>query len=86
MTTPLPAICTASSGARKPPSSRAPPPTPGGRPPRPHRPALHAVPVHAIAIAIRWGFPRASGFSRAYRAAYGTTPKDNRHQAFHRPK
>ncbi|WTG26874.1 helix-turn-helix domain-containing protein [Streptomyces decoyicus] len=42
-------------------------------------PALHAVPIHAIAT--RWGFPRATDFSRAYRAAYGTTPKDHRHQA-----
>ncbi|GAA2583242.1 helix-turn-helix domain-containing protein [Streptomyces tubercidicus] len=41
-------------------------------------PALRAVPIHAIAT--RWGFPRAADFSRAYRAAYGTTPKDHRHQ------
>ncbi|MGX1755823.1 AraC-like ligand-binding domain-containing protein [Streptomyces lydicus] len=44
-------------------------------------PALHALPLHAIAT--RWGFPRATDFSRAYRAAYGTTPKDHRHQALH---
>ncbi|MEU5539118.1 helix-turn-helix domain-containing protein [Streptomyces sp. NPDC020362] len=44
-------------------------------------PALHAAPIHAIAS--RWGFPRAADFSRAYRAAYGTTPKDHRHQALH---
>ncbi|MFE0252442.1 helix-turn-helix domain-containing protein [Streptomyces sp. NPDC059010] len=43
-------------------------------------PALHATPIHAIAA--RWGFPRATDFSRAYRAAYGTTPQDHRHQAF----
>ncbi|AJT65181.3 hypothetical protein T261_3513 [Streptomyces lydicus] len=42
-------------------------------------PALHTVPVHAIAT--RWGFPRATDFSRAYRTAYGTTPTDHRHQA-----
>lgn len=42
-------------------------------------PALHALPIHSIAT--RWGFPRATDFSRAYRAAYGTTPKDYRHQA-----
>ncbi|MGW3205359.1 AraC-like ligand-binding domain-containing protein [Streptomyces sp. NPDC001135] len=42
-------------------------------------PALHATPIHAIAA--RWGFPRAADFSRAYRAAYGTTPRDHRHQA-----
>ncbi|MEU9992931.1 helix-turn-helix domain-containing protein [Streptomyces sp. NPDC048045] len=45
-------------------------------------PALHATPIHAIAT--RWGFPRATDFSRAYRAAYGTTPKDHRHQALQR--
>ncbi|WP_244419678.1 helix-turn-helix domain-containing protein [Streptomyces hygroscopicus] len=47
-------------------------------------PALHAVPIHAIAT--RWGFPRATDFSRAYRAAYGTTPKDHRHRALHGPE
>nr|WP_245689657.1 helix-turn-helix domain-containing protein [Streptomyces chattanoogensis] len=41
-------------------------------------PALHATPVHAIAA--RWGFLRATDFSRAYRTAYGTTPTDHRHQ------
>ncbi|WP_417801297.1 helix-turn-helix domain-containing protein [Streptomyces sp. NRRL B-2790] len=45
-------------------------------------PALHATPIHAIAT--RWGFPRATDFSRAYRAAYGTTPRDHRHQALRR--
>ncbi|MFB7190963.1 helix-turn-helix domain-containing protein [Streptomyces sp. NPDC056230] len=44
-------------------------------------PALRATPIHAIAV--RWGFTRAADFSRAYRAAYGTTPKDHRHQALH---
>ena len=44
-------------------------------------PALCAVPIHAIAT--RWGFPRATDFSRAYRAAYGTTPKDHRHRSLH---
>ncbi|MFB6438357.1 helix-turn-helix domain-containing protein [Streptomyces sp. NPDC056411] len=47
-------------------------------------PALRALPIHTIAT--RWGFPRATDFSRAYRAAYGTTPKDHRHQALHCPK
>ncbi|MFI0790720.1 helix-turn-helix domain-containing protein [Streptomyces lydicus] len=42
-------------------------------------PALHATPVHVIAT--RWGFPRATDFSRAFRTAYGTTPTDHRHQA-----
>ncbi|WP_305965219.1 helix-turn-helix domain-containing protein [Streptomyces sp. IMTB 2501] len=44
-------------------------------------PALRTTPIHAIAA--RWGFPRAADFSRAYRAAYGTTPKDHRHQILH---
>ncbi|MEV0370385.1 helix-turn-helix domain-containing protein [Streptomyces sp. NPDC050636] len=44
-------------------------------------PALHTIPIHAIAT--RWGFPRATDFSRAYRTAYGTTPTDHRHQALH---
>ncbi|MEU8823697.1 helix-turn-helix domain-containing protein [Streptomyces sp. NPDC048636] len=42
-------------------------------------PTLGTTPIHAIAS--RWGFRRASDFSRAYRAAYGTTPKDHRHRA-----
>ncbi|WP_432015176.1 helix-turn-helix domain-containing protein [Streptomyces cucumeris] len=42
-------------------------------------PALGTTPIHAIAT--RWGFPRASDFSRAYRAAYGATPRDHRHRA-----
>ncbi|MEU6013702.1 helix-turn-helix domain-containing protein [Streptomyces sp. NPDC047515] len=44
-------------------------------------PALRTTPIHAIAA--RWGFTRAADFSRAYRAAYGATPKDHRHQALH---
>ncbi|MFJ9113828.1 helix-turn-helix domain-containing protein [Streptomyces sp. NPDC102283] len=44
-------------------------------------PALHTAPIHMIAS--RWGFPRATDFSRAYRAAYGATPKDHRRQALH---
>ncbi|WP_431043666.1 helix-turn-helix domain-containing protein [Streptomyces sp. P1-3] len=44
-------------------------------------PALRTVPIHAIAA--RWGFARATDFSRTHRAAYGTTPKDHRHQALH---
>ncbi|KPC66326.1 helix-turn-helix domain-containing protein [Streptomyces chattanoogensis] len=44
-------------------------------------PVLHATPVHAIAT--RWGFPRATDFSRAYRTVYGTTPTDHRHRALH---
>ncbi|MGW7024619.1 helix-turn-helix domain-containing protein [Streptomyces decoyicus] len=41
-------------------------------------PTLATTSIHAIAA--RWGFPRATDFSRAHRAAYGTTPKDHRHQ------
>jgi AraC-like DNA-binding protein len=37
------------------------------------RPQLRHHPVHAIAA--RWGFPNAPAFSRAFRAAYGTTPQ-----------
>ncbi|ARF56861.1 helix-turn-helix domain-containing protein [Streptomyces gilvosporeus] len=44
-------------------------------------PAFRATPVHTIAA--RWGFPRATDFSRAYRTAYGTTPTDHRRQALH---
>ncbi|MFE1769808.1 helix-turn-helix domain-containing protein [Streptomyces sp. NPDC059008] len=42
-------------------------------------PALHAVPIHAIAT--RWGFPRAADFTRAFRTAYGLPPRDHRRQA-----
>nr|WP_324604645.1 helix-turn-helix domain-containing protein [Streptomyces sp. NRRL S-337] len=44
-------------------------------------PALHATPIHTIAS--RWGFPCATHFSRAYRAAYGATPQEHRHHALH---
>ncbi|MFJ9775924.1 AraC family transcriptional regulator [Kitasatospora sp. NPDC101157] len=39
-------------------------------------PALRTLPVHAVAA--RWGFPRASDFSRAFRAAYGLSPREHR--------
>ncbi|MFJ9818150.1 helix-turn-helix domain-containing protein [Streptomyces sp. NPDC101151] len=42
-------------------------------------PGFRTAPIHAIAA--RWGFPRATDFSRAYRTAYGTTPQAHRHQA-----
>ncbi|WP_461009229.1 AraC-like ligand-binding domain-containing protein [Streptomyces capparidis] len=42
-------------------------------------PAQRAVPVHAIAA--RWGFPRATDFSRAFRTAYGVPPTAYRHGA-----
>lgn len=48
-------------------------------------PALHDLPVHAIGA--RWGFPRASDFSRAFRAGTGVTPGQYRASAgrLHRP-
>ncbi|MFD8756502.1 AraC family transcriptional regulator [Kitasatospora sp. NPDC059577] len=42
-------------------------------------PALRTLPVHAVAA--RWGIPRASDFTRAFRAAYGQTPGEHRRQA-----
>lgn len=39
-------------------------------------PTLRATPIHTIAT--RWGFPRASDFTRAFRAAYGVSPKEHR--------
>ncbi|MFG2863102.1 helix-turn-helix domain-containing protein [Streptomyces sioyaensis] len=42
-------------------------------------PALHRTPVHAIAA--RWGYHRATDFSRAYRAAYGIAPMEHRRPA-----
>jgi AraC-like DNA-binding protein len=42
-------------------------------------PALRATPIHVIAA--RWGLPRASDFTRAFRAAYGLSPKECRLQA-----
>ncbi|MDX3752588.1 helix-turn-helix domain-containing protein [Streptomyces sp. AK08-02] len=42
-------------------------------------PALRHTPVHTIAA--RWGYPRPSDFTRAFRAAYGTSPTEHRQQA-----
>jgi len=42
-------------------------------------PRLCSRPVHATAA--RWGFPRAADFTRAFRAAYGTTPSEYRRSA-----
>ncbi|MEE1784559.1 helix-turn-helix domain-containing protein [Streptomyces sp. SP17BM10] len=42
-------------------------------------PALRALPVQAVAA--RWGLPRASDFSRAFRAAYGVSPSEHRRTA-----
>lgn len=39
-------------------------------------PALAATPVHVIGA--RWGFSRASDFTRAFRGAYGVPPSDCR--------
>ncbi|MFC4502215.1 MULTISPECIES: helix-turn-helix domain-containing protein [Streptomyces] len=42
-------------------------------------PARHSTPIHAVAV--RWGMTRASDFTRAFRAVYGVSPRDYRHQA-----
>ncbi|MDX3455343.1 helix-turn-helix domain-containing protein [Streptomyces sp. ME02-8801-2C] len=39
-------------------------------------PALLGTPIHTIAA--RWGYPRASDFTRAFRSAYGISPRDHR--------
>ncbi|WEO99545.1 helix-turn-helix domain-containing protein [Streptomyces sp. FXJ1.172] len=39
-------------------------------------PALHGVPIHLIAT--RWGFKDHPTFTRAFRSAYGASPKDYR--------
>ncbi|MFQ6146951.1 helix-turn-helix domain-containing protein [Streptomyces seoulensis] len=41
--------------------------------------ALRDMPVHQIAV--RWGFKDHSTFTRAFRAAYGMSPRDYRHNA-----
>ncbi|MGP4021599.1 helix-turn-helix transcriptional regulator [Saccharopolyspora sp. 5N708] len=43
--------------------------------------ALHAMPVHEIAA--RWGFTCHTDFTRAFRTAYGTPPRDYRQQKLH---
>ncbi|MFD5464843.1 AraC family transcriptional regulator [Kitasatospora sp. NPDC127059] len=42
-------------------------------------PAHRTTPVHAVAA--RWGLPRADDFSRAFRAAYGLSPREHRQRA-----
>ncbi|MFI7501357.1 helix-turn-helix domain-containing protein [Streptomyces sp. NPDC049687] len=42
-------------------------------------PSLHTMPIHAVAA--RWGFTRASDFTRAFRAAYGRSPSEHRFEA-----
>ncbi|MEO3804989.1 helix-turn-helix domain-containing protein [Nonomuraea sp. B1E8] len=44
-------------------------------------PALHEVPIHSIAA--KWGFSHAADFSRAFRRAYGVSPRDFRREAVH---
>ncbi|MEU5211089.1 AraC family transcriptional regulator [Streptomyces sp. NPDC020742] len=41
---------------------------------------LRSASIHMIAS--RWGFPRATDFSRAFRNAYGMPPRDYRYHAF----
>ncbi|WP_133914347.1 helix-turn-helix domain-containing protein [Streptomyces sp. NBC_00582] len=45
-------------------------------------PLLRTTPIHAVAL--RWGIPRASDFTRAFRGAYGLSPKEYREQALSR--
>ncbi|MFG3053670.1 helix-turn-helix domain-containing protein [Kitasatospora sp. NPDC048239] len=47
------------------------------------RPELAHQPVHAIAA--RWGFGSAAVFSRAFREAYGLTPREHRRQTSQGP-
>jgi AraC-like DNA-binding protein len=42
-------------------------------------PSWRGTPIHAVAA--RWGFPRASDFTRAFRTAYGISPREYRLQA-----
>jgi AraC-like DNA-binding protein len=42
-------------------------------------PAMRAVPVHHVAA--RWGFSHHAAFTRAFRAAYGVSPRDVRREA-----
>jgi AraC-like DNA-binding protein len=42
-------------------------------------PALRAMPVHAVAA--RWGYSHAADFTRAFRKAYGVSPKEHRRYA-----
>ncbi|MFE4972756.1 AraC family transcriptional regulator [Kitasatospora sp. NPDC056651] len=46
-------------------------------------PALRTVPVHVVAT--RCGIPRAAEFSRAFRNAYGLSPREHRHRALTGP-
>ncbi|MEU8824294.1 helix-turn-helix domain-containing protein [Streptomyces sp. NPDC048636] len=46
-------------------------------------PALSSATIHSIAA--RWGFTRATDFTRAFRAAYGLPPRDYRQHALRHP-
>ncbi|MFJ7243647.1 AraC family transcriptional regulator [Kitasatospora sp. NPDC098652] len=46
-------------------------------------PALRSVPVHVVAA--RCGIPGAAEFSRAFRNAYGLSPREHRHRALAGP-
>ncbi|MER6346532.1 AraC family transcriptional regulator [Streptomyces sp. NPDC001595] len=41
-------------------------------------PSLRTLPIQTVAA--RWGIPRASDFTRAFRTAYGISPSEHRHQ------
>jgi len=45
---------------------------------------LLPIPIHAIAA--RWGFHRATDFTRTFRSTYGIAPRDYRHQALQSPQ
>ncbi|MEU6032704.1 helix-turn-helix domain-containing protein [Streptomyces tauricus] len=42
-------------------------------------PDLACTSIHTVAV--RWNFPRAADFARTFRAAYGLSPSEYRHQA-----
>jgi AraC-like DNA-binding protein len=41
--------------------------------------SLRGTPIHTVAA--RWGYPRVCDLTRAFRAAYGTSPREYRQQA-----
>ncbi len=47
-------------------------------------PMLSSLPIHAVAS--RWGFTDAAVFSRAFRTAYGISPREHRHRHGGRPE
>ncbi|MFJ5780232.1 helix-turn-helix domain-containing protein [Streptomyces sp. NPDC093094] len=42
-------------------------------------PALRGTPIHTVAV--RWGFPGAGDFTRAFRRAYGLSPREHRQRS-----